>query len=454
LLFFCSFSQLHAQSDSVLVNNIVIECHKITKDRIILRELAIKKGDVIHRKDLKLILERERNKIFNTGLFIRTDVNANEFEKGKVDVLIHLEELWYIFPFPILEISDRNFSEWWTTYNHALSRVDYGVKFRDINFRGRREDLRLVLQLGFTRKFDLDYAIPYINQKQTIGLGFKMSYSENKSIAYQTSGNKLSFVSSDKVILQRTNFSASMAIRSKFYARHIIGAGYEGNHIADTIAELNKYYFLDSSTTFNLIKADYSFTHDERDNGAYPLKGFFISGGVSFKYVLQPKNIILGSVNVAGLKFFQLSKRWYYGTGIMAKFSTPNQQPYPNMRALGYGRETMRGYELNVIEGRHFVLSKNTLRWRAFTTKTNFDWIPIKQFASIPIDCYLKTYFDVAYVNNQFVRDEKDQLSNRPIFSTGLGIDFVTAYAMAYRFEYSFNSIGGHGFFFNLKTEF
>lgn len=114
------------------MNNIVIECHKITKDRIIQRELAIKKGDVIHRKDLKLILERERNKIFNTGLFIRTDVNANEFEKGKIDVLIHLEELWYIFPFPILEISDRNFSEWWTTYNHSLSRVDYGVKFRDI----------------------------------------------------------------------------------------------------------------------------------------------------------------------------------------------------------------------------------------------------------------------------------------------------------------------------------
>jgi outer membrane protein assembly factor BamA len=403
---------------------------------------------------LKNILEKERNKIFNTGLFVTVEVIGNEFEPGKIDVLVNLQELWYIFPIPILELSDRNFSEWWHTYGRSLNRVDYGMRFRDINFRGRREDLKLVLQFGFTRKFELDYNIPYVNKKQTVGMGFKASYAENKSVAYRTFDNKLLFVSSPEVLLRRKNFALSVSVRNNFYGRHYLSAGYEGNIVGDTVVQLNPNYYTDSSNKFNTLKADYSFTHDERDNAAYPLKGFFVSGGLGLRYSVVPQGKFIGGVNFTAMKFFQISKNFYYGTAFMTKVSTPAMQPYPYMRAIGYGRETMRGFELNVIEGRHFVMSKNTWRYRMFSTKINLDILPMKQFSVLPLDCFVKAYFDAAFVSNPFVYDEADKLSNRPIYSGGVGIDLVTAYAMAYRFEFSYNSLTKGGFFFNMKTEF
>ncbi len=453
LLFFSGISCAQS-SDSLRVNAIFIQCHKITKDKIILRELAVKEGDAIARADLKTVLEKERNKIFNTGLFITAEVISNEFENGKIDILVNLQELWYIFPIPIFELSDRNFSEWWHTYNRSFSRVDYGMRFRDINFRGRREDLKIVLQFGFTRKYELNYNIPYINKKQTLGLFFKANYSENKSVAYRTYENKLLFVSSPDVLLQRFNAGAGLSVRNNFYGKHFFEFSYEDMWVGDTVIQLNPNYFTDSSRKFSALRGDYGYVHDERDNSAYPLTGFFLAGGIGGRFVLSPNRAFLGNINFTAMKFFQMSKNWYLGAAFMSKISTPALQPYTYMRAIGYGRETMRGFELNVIEGRHFAMLKTTARYRLFSTKINLENIFFKQFSTLPVDCFLKFYFDGAYVNNRFVLDEKDQLSNRPIYSGGVGIDLVTAYAMAYRFEYSFNSIGGHGFFFNMKTEF
>jgi hypothetical protein len=45
-------------------------------------------------------------------------------------------------------------------------------------------------------------------------------------------------------------------------------------------------------------------------------------------------------------------------------------------------------------------------------------------------------------------------LTNKLLTGAGFGFDVVGSYDVVLRFEYSFNGLGQHGFFFNLKKEF
>ena len=170
---------------SVEVVGIQVDGQKIPQDAIMLRELAIKRGDYIHRSNLESVLEQESNKIFNTDLFVKSTIEAKEIRPNKIELVIKVSEQWYIFPVPIFELADRNLNEWWTQYDHSLKRVDYGMRLRIKNFRGRNEDVKFLIQGGFTEKIALTYDIPYLNKKKTLGVHFDFLYAENKNIAFQ-----------------------------------------------------------------------------------------------------------------------------------------------------------------------------------------------------------------------------------------------------------------------------
>ena len=110
------------------INRIFILGNRITRDKIVLRELTLRQGDVIYSLDLPGILETDKKKLINTRLFNTVEIRPLELEKDHIDLLIDLNERWYTFPSPIFELSDRNFNEWWETYNHDFSRVDYGLR--------------------------------------------------------------------------------------------------------------------------------------------------------------------------------------------------------------------------------------------------------------------------------------------------------------------------------------
>ena len=51
------------------LNKVLIIGNKVTYDRIISRELSLKPGDTISAKNLKAVLLRDKNKIYNLKLF-------------------------------------------------------------------------------------------------------------------------------------------------------------------------------------------------------------------------------------------------------------------------------------------------------------------------------------------------------------------------------------------------
>lgn len=443
--------------DSVEIVEIKVEGQKVTKDAIILRELAIKTGDYIHRNNLATVLEKESNKIFNTDLFVKSTIEAKEIRPNKIELLIKVSEQWYIFPVPIFELSDRNLNEWWTQYNHNFSRVDYGLRLRIKNFRGRNEDLKFLIQGGFTEKIALTYRIPYLNKKKTIGSHFDFLYAENKNVPFQILNNRLNFMDSSRVLLDRVRLGGGLSLRSKFYNTHSFVISFHKNHIADRIAELNPNYFGDSRTEQRFLLLEYTFNRDFRNRAAYPTKGYYGSMRVTKKGLGFWDDLDTFSFEAHLAKFFQINPSVFFSTSLLTKFTLPKELPYTEIKAVGYRPVVARGYELSVINGSSYLLSKNTLRLKLFEGEQKIKTLKFlpNQFKTIPMQGYFKIYTDFTKVQNkQSQVNEIQDLNNRWLWTAGAGFDFVTFYSLVARFEYSINSELDRGFFFNLKSDF
>ncbi len=442
-------------SDSVTISHIHLECHKKTKDRIIFRELAIHEGYKIHRKDIEEILEQESNKIFNTRLFVTVDIFYEEFRKGELDIIISLTEQWYIYPIPLIELADRNFNVWWNQQGRDLRRLEYGIRVKHNNFRGRKEELSLLVQTGFTNKFDLRYSVPYINKAQTLGLNMSVGYAENTNVGYITDRDTLRFVeTADRDILSKRFYSGlSLTARSRFYDRHTFSVGYKNQDIADTVAQLNGNFFGEGKTNQRYMELEYNFFRDLRDRANYPLKGYYFLFAVQQQGLgIASKDFSLFMARTEFAKFIPLSKKFFFHTSASMKLTFAQNTPYANLRGIGYGRDVIRGFEYNVTESeQHFIL-KNTVRFKLFENTFRLDKMP-SQFSKIPVAIYPKVYFDAGYA--QLIKPyESNSLPNQWLYGTGAGIDVVLYFNMVLRAEYSFTKTGISGLRFGWKADF
>ncbi len=81
----------------------------------------------------------------------------------------------------------------------------------------------------------------------------------------------------------------------------------------------------------------------------------------------------------------------------------------------------------------------------------------IPQFNHFPLAIYLKAYTDFGYVSNYPAYSQNSLntlLSDKILGGAGFGIDFVSAYDLVIRFEYTFTSQNQGGLFFHIKKEF
>jgi outer membrane protein assembly factor BamA len=436
------------------INRIFILGNRITRDQIVLRELTLKQGDVIYNLDLPAILERDKKKLINTRLFNTVEIRPLELQPDQVDLLIDLNERWYTFPAPIFELSDRNFNEWWQTYDHDFKRVNYGLRLYQFNMRGRNETLRLTAQFGFQRRFELSYRFPYIDKKQKHGLIFDFDFTETKNLAYQTLDHKLEFLKSDNILRTTRGGGITYTYRNSFYVSHALKIEYRSNNINDTIATLNSNYLGSDKTQQRFGIITYQFTSDHRDYVGYPLRGHYFTliaakSGISSKDDLQK-----WEASLSYSKFFDLNRNFFLANNFIGYISTPDDVPYSNYGAMGYRKQFARGYEIYLIEGVAYALNKMTFKKRIFQRTYQWRMMPIPQFRHIPISIFIKTYADLGYVKGYPNYTLSNRLTDKMLSSAGGGIDIVASYDTVLRFEYTFNGEGENGFFFHVRKEF
>ena len=436
------------------VNRILIIGNRITKERIILRELNLKSGDTVNSAELPIIIDLDRKKLINTRLFNTVEIKALEYDNNIIDLLIDLDERWYTFPAPIFELADRNFNEWWQNYNHDLSRVNYGLRLYQFNMRGRNETLRLTAQFGFQRRFELSYRFPYIDRKQKQGLIVDFDFAETKNLAYQTVDHKLDFLESENLLRITRGAGITYTYRKSFYTSHSLKYEFRSTSINDTIEYLNPNYLGASQRNVIYSVLTYNFTNDHRDYIGYPLTGHYINLQLA-QYGLTSgddvhKTEVVGTVT----GYFNLGNHFYLSNSTTGYLSSREDPPYVVYGGIGYSRRIIRGYEIYVVEGQHFALNKTTFKKRIFSRVYNLNAMPIRQFRHLPLSVYLKTYGDLGYVKNYANYEISSRLANKLLTGFGAGIDIVASYDAVLRLEYSFNAEGENGFFFHIKKEF
>lgn len=431
-IFFSFYLNVCFSNDSCFtIKKINIIGNKKTKDFIILRELTFKIGDTICQ--WQQAKETSRKQIIN--LFLFNEITIDKTQNG--DVNIQVKERWYVWPFPVLEYADRNINQWWLTKDPK--RLVYGIEFKWYNFRGRNETILLDFKTGYTQLFNLTYKVPFFNAKKTWGMQLTTGISANREVWYKTEQDKLQFFKANNLFLINRNYGEIIFThRKKILNYHQFYGGLKNINVKDTILSdsVNNQFLRSKNNQQQEIYLGYQFIRDKRDVKGYPLKGHYIKANIEGPFFIQNAGIL---VKLSAAKYLPISKRLYSSAIGTFRYFNLNNIPYSKIQALGYGREYIRGYELNVIDGNHFALGKAEIKYQLINRSFKFASY-IKNYEELPFALYLTSYYDIGYVKNDNAQMLiKNIMPNNWQYGTGIGLNAVMYYDYCLRIEYSIN---------------
>jgi len=456
IFFLLTIGSLYSQSTYIVVDSIVINGNNRTKPYIILNQMDIKRGDTIYFNDLAIKFKDNRNRILDTNLFVDVNINLKDFDTntGHGTLLITVKESLFIIPRIIFDLTDRNFNEWYYEHDADLSRINYGIELEHKNITGNNDALQLKWQRGITHKYELKYKRPFLNKDNRLGLSLGVLYKYSREIGFSTFNNKLVFFKNkQKNLFKQFRISFGLTHQTTIFNKHEFSIYYFNNSIDPEVTLLNEDFFSNSEKQRN-ISLVYSFTRDKRKYKMYPIGGYLMGGKISKKGIGIFKDINQLNISLNVEKYFSINKNFISAYKYKGKIRVlGNDSPYFNNKAIGYEDDLINGYDLYVVDGKHFMYLKTAQRIKMFSgffdlKRRSF----IKQFSYIPFDFYLSINFDMAYVNNN-VNFVNNSFENKLLYGHGVGIDMII-YNSLFQIKYSINHLGEDGIFFYYKASF
>ncbi len=437
-----------------VIDQIIITGNRKTKPFIIYRELTFKEGDSLAPFILESAIERSRQNLMNTALFNFVEIKYFQGIANTVVIHINLTERWYLWPSPVFEIADRNINEWWQSRD--FSRTNYGMYIRQENFSGRDDIAQVQALFGYTRRLGLFYSIPYINRKLNTGLSAGFYTTRVKEVVYNTRNNKLLFFKDpDHFVRREMQAYLRLTKRQGLYKYYNTTLDYRTSEVSDTVLELNKRYFTDNYPRQQHLALTWNYRYDNRDYQPYALNGYLYELEVTKTgFGLLPHEPDLIAIASGFRKYFRIGKKWHSGLAVKGRLMQREGGPFFNQRALGYGGDYIRGYDLYVINGQDFALFRSNFKYTLIPTRVyQVPFMRSDKFRRFPLSIYVNAFYDAGYVSDkQF--GENNPLSNSWQYGYGLSLDVVTYYDVVLRFEYAFNRLGEQGLFFRMGTVF
>jgi len=445
-------AQTHTSGFLVGIGSIEISGNKKTNNNIIVRELQVISGKKYSSEEFRRLINQSRLNLLNTSLFnfVTIDtVPAGDSLVHLMNIKIDVLERWYIWPVPVLQITDRNFNAWWQTRD--FTRINYGLNVKWNNFTGRMDEMDAVLQFGKNRQFSLAYQNPYIDRKKRFGFGFEAGYKKSRETGYITTNDELVFAFNPEGLSEEKYMAVNGTYRNTIFTTHQLFIGLSAFSFSDSLLSLNpdfSYNGVNEPVYFSLY---YKLKIDHRDIKYYPLKGWYADievdkSGLGFSFE-EPVNIAWAKTT--SRLYLLLARRWYAGISFTGKVSSKAWQPYFLIQGLGYSRDFVRGYEYSVIDGKHFALVRSNVKFALIPERTrNIGFIPTPKFGLIHYALYLTIFADVGYVwQPQWIGFNNNVLPESFLAGTGFGIDMVTYYDKVIRLEYAVNKSGKSGIF-------
>jgi outer membrane protein assembly factor BamA len=410
----------------VVIDSFEIRGNKITEDDIILRELTFQKGDTVSNSTI----EYNRERVFSLGIFTRVNLYVKEVD-GLNILVIDVEESWYIYPIPFVELKERD----WKKFSYGLDVVIQ-------NFRGRNELLQIRGSLGYDPSVLLSYYKPEIIRGSDIYFNSIFSYSNvrNKS---QTAEYLYGAQFDQKI------FHSSITLGKRFgsYQRFGINLGYD--YIASPVFIKGISASNERIDRMPIVGAAYSY--DSRDLAQFPKNGIYASAGIQFKG-LGLNDIKYQIADIDFREYRPVIDNLYFKWRFASRIAFGNLVPYYDFSFLGY-RERIRGHFNDIQEGNNYYLGSVELYYPLIKDiNVKLDFVPLlpEALLSYRIALYSQLFGDAGVAK---LRHQKLNLND---FQSGYGLG-LTLLILPYnllRFEFALDELGRKEFIFDLGLSF
>lgn len=320
-------SHLSHDSSPLRITAIIIEGNRRTKPHIILREMQCKVGAIADPE----VMARDRKRILNLGIFSRVEVHGYRVAGG-VQIIVTVFENWFLFPYPIFFLNDR---EW------KWNKVSYGAGLLHLNFRGRNETISASGWAGYNPSVQLDYGNPWMFGKANLFGRWRFYSSRTQNRFYQQN--------QQEVNEERIGGSFNLGRRFGHFNYFSVNLGYSE-------LELDPYVpgqTLNPSGKDELPTLGLNYTYDARDFYEYPLEGAYAR--------LWARRVGFGQQNIHYLRYGldlrryqKISKHLTLAAYGMADLGH-DEVPVYDLVYLGYSNR-VRGRFFDRVSGRHVAL--------------------------------------------------------------------------------------------------
>jgi len=398
------------------LTSIIIIGNDQTDEEVILRELLFSEGDIVSDS----ILVESHKRLMNLWLFNRIEFKPIA-DQSNVSLLIIITERWYFFPYPRVQLEDRDWN-----------KITYGFGFAHENFRGMNEKLNFTILFGNRPGYHLNYLNPWLGRKAHLILGVNFNKFTMDNQLYDFKENHLDF-----------NFYLGKYWTRNFYT--ILDLTRNSISVNDE----NKEYLQTKSDTDTNYGARFSITYDGRDLYAYPSQGFFARFWVSKWGFFVPE--------IDYLKYQVEFKNFYTWNeltiaGRVTTLQSMGTLPVYDRVYLGYS-ERIRGHFYEVYEGKHYFTGNLEFRYPI---------IGLKYFTFSPglmpefLTTNLKFGLNIAlFADTGIIWKNRDEFNQENFISGwGAGLHFLLPYIEVFRFETAFNENWEAEYIFEVRTAF
>ncbi len=436
------------------IDGVAVDGNRITKERIILRELLLHEGDSVTATELYARIERSTQNLRNLSLFNSVSIMPLFLSERNVFLTVTVNERWYWWPELIFKVADPNFNTWWLTRD--FRRVNWGAYLNRYNFRGLNETLYLKFQFGYTKEFGLRYRIPFIDARQRWGISVGAAYAEQNEVTVATIANKRVFARfDDREVRTERKADVQVTLRRAHDRRHMWRLGYVHAMVDDTVRRATNDYFRGGGLRSGYFTFGYGFSIDRRDSKPYPLKGMLIEIGLErlglgIAGEAEP-DVTLATTTIT--RHWKPATRWSLGASIRARTAFSDDIPYFNQEGLGYGTY-VRGYEYYIIDGQHAAAAKANVLFALLPPREYYlEPIPMEAFRTLYLAVYLNAFVDVGHAwDDRYAA--VNPLANTWLTGYGLGLDVVTSYDQVIRLEVARNGLAENGFYLHFSHPF
>lgn len=416
LLLFPLFSRA---SDSTSVEAILFIGNDHTREEILLRELQLRPGDPFDAQ----IAELDRQRIENLRLFTRVELLVQSGASGVILVYL-LSERWYIFPYPLLFIHDRDWG-----------KLSYGAGLRQENFRGRNITLLGSFWLGYNPAFNFGYTNPWLDYRRRLSLSLQLNYSTVANL------------SQEQRDFDERHFRAGAALGKRFgyYARTSIAAAYREVHLPPELGLTAASDGVDRG-----VQLSAGYRYDNRDLALYATRGWFFDTGLTGNLLLEAPDYLLAS--------FDLRRYQPLGAGISlasrARLDwSGGRLPLYDRLFIGFA-ERIRGHFNSEREGEGRLLGSVELRMPLLGLRFLNLQPEGGEYSGYLRDLPLAVYGALFVDGGMIAGRSWERAEQRRLGGFGLGLHFRLPYVELLRLERAWGFSGGGEYILDMKAWF